>query len=138
MVRALKYTQHLLNTFPFFQLRCFVITNISTLIFFLKMFPNLSTHVSERQGDRFSLESSPRADLNPGRDVNNFPSLYFPPPFVAVLVLSCCLLFCSSGALRGDLICASLLNPPLPKQHCIYLTKIATSGWKNPRQDKQK
>lgn len=66
---------------------------------------------SERQWDRFSLESSPQANLNPGRDVNNFPSLYFPPPFVAVLVLSCCLLFCSSGALRGDLICASLLNP---------------------------
>ena len=42
------------------------------------------------------------------REVNNFPSLLFS---ASVLVLSCCLLFCCSGASRGDLICALLLNP---------------------------
>lgn len=71
----------------------------------------LSTQASEMPRDRLPPNCLPQANLDPGRDVNNFPSLYFPPPFKVVLVLSCCLLFCCSGALRGDLICASLLNP---------------------------
>lgn len=65
-----------------------------------------------------SLCSSPRADLNPERDVNNFPSIYFTPPSVAVRVLSCSLLFFAAWrAWRGDLIRTSLLNPhsPAPK-----------------------
>lgn len=115
-----------------------MITSISPQTFFFQtfFFPDLSPHISERQRGRFSLDSSPQAGPNPGRDVNNFPSLLFSASVrgSSCLVLLPVVLPLGSQERWSHLHLAP--QPPLPKQHCIYLTKIATSGWKNPNRNR--
>lgn len=100
---------------------------------------NNHTYFFYFSGGRRQLLSSPVPCLGPTwiedeMSIISPQPLFSPPPtpFAAVLVLSCCLLFCSSGSLERWSHPHLAPRLPLPKQRCIYLTENSHLSLEKP------